>query len=268
MSTSPNTTDFAHIRGVMFDLDGVLYTGNAPIDGSIAAVDKIRQLGLVCRFVTNTSTLSLKSLQAKLRSLGFNIPQEEIISAPQAALQYLKTMGHPVCRLLLAEDVKRDFAGFPQSDTRADVIVVGDIGNAWTYQMLNEIFASLMRGAKLIAIHKNRFWQTERGLQMDIGAFIHGLEYASNTSSLIIGKPAAAFFEIALNDMGLKANEVLMVGDDIDSDIGGAQAVGIAGVLVRTGKFRAPYAEASAVKPLRIIDSVVDLPACLAVVVG
>jgi HAD superfamily hydrolase (TIGR01458 family) len=165
-----------------------------------------------------------------------------------------------VCRLLLADNVKEDFSAFAQSDTKANFIVIGDIGDAWTYQMLNEIFASLMRGAKLIAIHKNRFWQTERGLQMDIGAFVSALEYAGNTTAMIIGKPSADFFDIAIADMHLNANEVLMIGDDIDSDIGGAQSVGIKSVLVRTGKYREDYAATSPVKPNFLINSVKDLP--------
>lgn len=251
------------IKGVLFDLDGVLHTGNTAIAGAVAAVEKIRALGLICRFVTNTSTLSLASLQAKMRYLGFNIPREQLISAPQAAINYLKTQKNPICWLLLADDVKQDFALFKQSETQAKFIIVGDIGNAWSYAMLNEIFNRMMHGAQLIAIHKNHFWQTERGLQMDIGAFVAGLEYASNTEAMIIGKPSADFFHIALADMGLQAHEVLMVGDDIDSDIGGAQAIGMPGALVRTGKYRADYAAGSSVKPFLTIDSIADLPAYL-----
>lgn len=247
------------IKGILFDLDGVLYVGSTPIPGAIEAVRLIRNRGYICRFVTNTSTLSLQSLHQKLTNLGFDIPQHEIISAPQAAINFLKTQADPICRLLLAEDVKQDFAQFKQSNTEAQFIVVGDIGNAWTYAMLNEIFTCLMRGAKLIAIHKNRFWQTEQGLQMDIGAFIQGLEYASSSQAMIIGKPSLNFFNVALADMQLHKDEVLMVGDDIDSDIGGAHSAEIKGVLVRTGKYRQAYAESSNIHPYLIIDSVADL---------
>ncbi len=252
--------DFTSINGVLFDLDGVLYVGNTPVAGAIEAVNRIRNSALICRFITNTSTLSLQSLQKKINALGFDIPQAEIISAPQAALNFLKTQSDPICRFLLADDVKKDFVAFKQSDTEAEYIVVGDIGNAWTYQMLNEVFACLMRGARLIAIHKNRFWQTEHGLQMDIGAFIHGLEYASNSRAMMIGKPSADFFNIALADMQLSAGQALMIGDDIDSDIGGAQLAGIKSALVRTGKYRQAYAEASAIKPDLLLDSVAVLP--------
>jgi HAD superfamily hydrolase (TIGR01458 family) len=251
------------IKGVMFDLDGVLYVGNTPIAGAIEAVNAIKAKEKICRFVTNTSTLSLTSIQKKINALGFNVGQDEIISAPQAALNFLKSQKDPVCRLLLADDVKKDFAMLPQSDTKANFIVVGDIGNAWTYPMLNEVFNCIMNGATLIAIHKNRFWQTETGLQIDIGAFITGLEYASNTKAMLIGKPSADFYGAVLTDMHLKPEEVLMIGDDIDSDIGGAQAAGLKGVLVRTGKYRKSYTEASAIKPDLMLDSIADLPQLL-----
>lgn len=254
---------FSAPQGILFDLDGVLYVSNQVIDGAIEAVARIRSSHIACRFVTNTSTLSLNSLSNKINALGFDIPADEIISAPQAALRYLQKQGDPVCRLLLADDVKQDFAGFKQSDTAAQYIVVGDIGNAWSYPMLNEVFNCLVNGAKLIAIHKNRFWQTEHGLQMDIGGFIEALEYVSGTEAMIIGKPSADFFNAALEDMQLKASEVAMIGDDIDSDVGGAQQSGLKGILVRTGKYRQSYADASPIKPDLVIDSIRDLPELL-----
>jgi HAD superfamily hydrolase (TIGR01458 family) len=250
-------------KGILFDLDGVLYVSSSAIDGAIEAIAKIRATGIPCRFVTNTSTLSLASLHKKINQLGFSIPENEIISAPQATLLYLQQLQDPVCRFLLADDVKNDFAAFRQSNTEAEYIVVGDIGNAWSYGLLNEVFNCLMHGAKLIAIHKNRFWQTEHGLQMDIGGFIDGLEYASGTKAMIIGKPSKDFFQIALDHMGLQANQVAMIGDDIDADVGGAQQAGLKGILVRTGKYRKSYAEQSAITPDLIIDSVAELPDAL-----
>lgn len=258
-------TALSSLKGILFDLDGVLYVGSKPIEGAIEAVARIRASGIPCRFVTNTSTLSLASLQHKINALGFSIPTNEIISAPQATLFYLQRQHDPVCRLLLADNIKKDFAQFRQSDTDVDYVVVGDIGTAWTYPLLNEVFNSLMQGAKLIAIHKNRFWQTEQGLQMDIGAFIDGLEYASGTQATIIGKPSADFFRIALDDMGLQAADVAIIGDDIDADVAGGQRAGLKGILVKTGKYRQAYADASAVKPDLLIDSVADLPAMLGI---
>lgn len=257
------------IRGILFDLDGVLYVGAEVIDGALEAVARIRASGMTCRFVTNTSTLSLDSLQRKINALGFAIDKQEIISAPQAAVLYLRQQQNPVCRLLLADDVKKDFAEFRQpqspqsSNSAADYIIIGDIGDAWSYPLLNGVFQSLLNGAKLIAIHKNRFWQTANGLQMDIGGFVQALEYASGTNALLIGKPSPDFFHMALASMALLPEQVAMLGDDIDTDVGGAQDAGLTGILVKTGKYLQAYAEASNIKPNLVIDSIKDLPGVL-----
>ncbi|MGP1716840.1 MAG: TIGR01458 family HAD-type hydrolase [Methylophilus sp.] len=254
---------FNAIKAVLFDLDGVLYIGNQLIPGALAAVAQLRKAGIAVRFVTNTSTLSLASLQQKLNRLGFNTVPEEIMSAPQATIQYLNKQPNPVCKLLLAEDIKQDFACFDQSETAANYVVIGDIGDQWSYELLNEVFHCLVNGAQLIAIHKNRFWQTETGLQMDIGAFVTGLEYASNTKAMLMGKPSRHFFNIAVDALRLKPSEVMMVGDDIDADVGGAQDAGLHGILVKTGKYRETYTRLSAVDPDAVINSVADLPALL-----
>jgi HAD superfamily hydrolase (TIGR01458 family) len=251
------------IRGILFDLDGVLYVGSTAIEGAIEAINKIRQRGYRCRFITNTSTLSAASLHEKLTGLGFDIAEREIISAPKAALIYLQQFDDPVCHLLLADDVKQDFSHFRQSDRKADFVIVGDIGETWSYQLLNNVFNLLINGAELIAIHKNRFWQTERGLQMDIGGFVTALEYASRKQATIIGKPSPDFFKAALIELELPPEQVAIVGDDIDSDIGGGQRAGLTGILVKTGKYRQDDADNSPVVPGLIIPSIAELPALL-----
>jgi HAD superfamily hydrolase (TIGR01458 family) len=253
------------IRGILFDLDGVLYVGSQPIPGAVEAVDRVRASGRLCRFITNTSTQSLASLQRKLEQLGFTLTAAEILSAPQATLRFLRVAGG-TCHLLLAKDVAADFTGIPLAPLEeAEYLVLGDIGSAWTYELLNRMFNAIMRGARLVAVHKNRFWQTERGLCMDIGGFVAALEYCTGTSALIMGKPSQEFFAVALRDLGLPAHQVAIVGDDIESDVAGGQAVGLTGILVRTGKFRQEYVAKSLARPDYVIDSVADLPRLLGI---
>jgi HAD superfamily hydrolase (TIGR01458 family) len=251
------------IKGILFDLDGVLHIGSRAIEGAVETVARIRDSGLSCRFVTNTSTLSLVSLQRKINALGFSVTTGELISAPQAARLFLQRQPDPICRFLLTDDVKEDFREFRQSDTDANHIVVGDIGDAWSYRLMNEVVHCLISGAKLIAIHKNRFWQTESGLQMDIGGFIEALEYASGVKAMVIGKPSPAFFQIAMDDMELTPAEAVIIGDDIDTDVGGGQQAGLKGILVKTGKYREAYTKASMIRPDLILDSVRDLAVAL-----
>lgn len=251
----------ADIRGILFDLDGVLYVGSTVIDGALETLAMLRRRAIPCRFLTNTSTLAHSALHRKIIQLGFDIPPTEIISAPQAAVRWLRAHGSPPCGLLLSPEVQADFAEFPRVEIEtAEVLVLGDIGDAWSYPLLNRLFNRLMQGATLLAIHRNRFWQTEQGLCMDIGGFVAALEYCSGATPVVTGKPATEFFQIALADLGVSAAQAIVVGDDIDSDIGGAQACGIRGVLVKTGKYRSGYAAASTVQPYALLDSVRDLP--------
>lgn len=249
------------IRGLLIDLDGVLYVGGAPIAGAVETVRNLPPELPRC-YLTNTTTKSSASLQKKLLDMGFAVDAKEILSAPEAARVYLENKGRPVCKLVLNDEVLGDFSDFEQSDTNARAVVIGDIGNAWTYDLLNGVFRLVMNGADLIALHKNKFWQTEAGLQMDIGVFVAGLEYVAGKTAIIMGKPSPDFFSAALLRIGLKAEEVAMIGDDIDTDIGAAQEQGMTGILVRTGKYREAYVRASKFKPHLTLDSIADLRRC------
>lgn len=251
------------VKGVLFDIDGVLYVGREVIPGAIETVALLRQRGLPLRFLTNTTTESHRGLHSRLTSLGFNVSPGEILSAVTAAIVALRRMKNPRCLFVVDDSVRGDFAEFTADEKFPDVVVVGDIGNRWSYDLLNQLFGLVRNGAHLIALHKNRFWQTEKGLQMDIGAFVTGIEYATGKRATIMGKPSPAFFNIALHELALAPHEVAIVGDDIDSDIGGGQEAGLRGILVQTGKYREDYTRESSVKPDLLLPSVADLPRAL-----
>jgi len=247
------------ITGILLDLDGVFYVGNRMIPGADVLISQLAAKSLPFRYVTNTTTQTRVSIADKLQAMGLPIHHHEITSTPSVALTYLRRQGYRSCYLLLADAVKCEFEDFPQVNKDPEVVVIGDIGDAWNYRLLNSVFGMLMSGADLVALHKNKFWQTQEGMMMDIGAFVAGLEYVSGKQATIIGKPSPAFFRLAVEQLDLPVEQVLMVGDDIDSDVGGAQQAGLMAALVKTGKYRQEYAQASAVKPDLIVDSVADL---------
>ena len=250
-------------RGLLCDLDGTLYVGNSLIPGADEAVAYLRAAGLKLRFLTNTTTRSRRSLHAHLKSLGLAVEQDEILSAAYAGVLYLRSIGSPRCRLVLAEDPAADYEEFRKDDADPEAIVVGDIGERWSYDLLNSLFHQVAGGARLVALHKNRYYETPNGLSLDIGAFVAAVEYAAGIEAATIGKPAAAFFDLALDELGLPAEEVIIIGDDIDNDVGAGQANGLTGILVRTGKFRGNFAAVSHVKPMFTVDSVSSLPQLL-----
>jgi len=250
---------FKDIDGLLFDLDGVLYVGDDLIEGAAETVDYLKNKNIPCRFLTNTTTRSLDALFQKTSRLGLNIEREEIFTPPKIAARFLRKRGQPSLLLVLQEGTKQEFVGFPQDDVNPDFIVIGHYSDRWNYDLLNRLFNLIMNGSEILALHKGRYWQTEKGLTLDIGAFITGLEYATGTTATVVGKPSEDFFRIAVEDMGLKPEKTAMVGDDIVSDIGGAQLAGLKGVLVKTGKYRTEIADKSSVSPDLIIDSITAL---------
>ena len=252
------TDALSDIKGILFDINGVLYVDNQPIDGAVEIINKIKDK-FPCRFVTNTTTKSRQTFHQSLVDMGLPISTSEIISAPYAAVLYLRQLNNPSCYLLLSEDVKSDFAEFEQSDTEPDVVVIGDIGDRWNYSMMNKVFKMLNNGAELIALHKGKYWQAEGDLQLDIGAFVAGLEYASGKTATVVGKPSSSFFQLALAELELPCRNVVMVGDDIESDVGGAKKAGLRGILVKTGKYRQELVERSDVEPDLVLSSVTDI---------
>ena len=251
------------IEGFLCDLDGVLYVGDKPIEGAVSTILHLRAKNYPCRFLTNTTTRSLGTLYQKVQALGLPVEKSELVTPPKIAADYLCKMGSPRCLFLMEEDTKQDVAEFPVDEDSPEVIVIGHYGNRWNYDLLNRLFRMIMNGTRLLALHKGRYWQTEQGLTMDIGAFGSALEYVTGVKATIIGKPSKTFFELALEDIGLPAEKVAMIGDDINSDIGGAQEAGLSGILVRTGKYRPELAEQSPVTPDLVIDSIASLQSLL-----
>ena len=249
--------DLSNVKGILFDINGVFHVDNQPFDGAIETIAKAKEK-FPCRFVTNTTTKSRREFHQSLVDMKLPIDESEIISAPYAAVLYLRQLDSPSCHLLLSESATRDFAEFKQSDTNPDVVVIGDIGDRWNYEIMNRVFKMLDRGAELIALHKGKYWQAEGDLQLDIGAFVTGLEYVTGKTATVVGKPSDSFFQLALSELKLPAENVIMVGDDIDSDVGGAQQQGIRGILVKTGKYRQELVEASDVEPDLILQSIAD----------
>jgi len=251
------------IEGLLIDLDGVLYVGDEAIAGARETLGELRGRGIDCRFVTNTTTRTAAEVVDKLERLGFEVAADEVFSAVTATREFLQAKGRPKLHLIVRDSVRPEFEDFPQDDEQPDFVVVGDIGAAWSYPLMNAAFRQLMDGAELVAMHANRFFQTAEGLMLDIGAFVAGLEAVTGKQATVVGKPSCDFFQLGLDSLALAPERVAMVGDDIESDVGGGQRAGLRGVLVRTGKFREEQARESEVEPDAVIDSIADLPGLL-----
>lgn len=253
------------IDGVLLDIDGVLAISWEPLPGAIETVSWLRSNAVPFRLVTNTTTKTRSELAATLRRAGFDIRDQEVITAVVATAAYLRTH-HPGagCFLLSDGDASGDLTDVRLTELDdADVIVIGGAYDGFSYRTVNRIFGRLMEGALLVGMHRNLYWRTSRGLELDAGAYIAGLEEATARKAEICGKPTAAYFDSALAMLGVSRDRALMIGDDVVSDILGAQALGIRGALVKTGKFMPADPARAHVEPAFVLPTIAELPRVL-----
>ncbi len=256
------------MAAVLLDIDGVLHVSGAPVPGAAEAVARLRADGHRLRFVTNNTTRARAALAEDLRGLGVDVDAEEIETTALAAAKLLA--GLRVLPLTL-EAVHPDLARHVELvSERADAVLVGGADETgepertFAWSRLDRAFAELEGGARLVCLHRNRWWQTAEGPKLDSGAVVAGLEYAAGVEAELVGKPSPAYFEAALAALGVPPAGTVMVGDDVEADISAAIRLGLHGVLVRTGKFReATLAEADP-PPDAVLDSVADIPEYLA----
>ena len=224
------------VKGVLLDLDGVLYVGREPLAGAARALARLREAGLPLGFVTNTTRRSRRVIRADLGAMGFAIADAELFTPARAARDWIAARGLAP-HLLIHPGLVEDFDNLPADGK--DAVIVGDAGEGFTYAALNKAFRLLMLGAPLLALAANRYFREADGLSLDAGPFVAALEHASGTRALLFGKPAPAFFHAAVAGLGCASGEAAMIGDDVEADVNGAIAAGLAGILVRTGKYRA-----------------------------
>jgi HAD superfamily hydrolase (TIGR01458 family) len=251
------------LDALLVDLDGVLYVEDEPVEGAKEAVGRLRETGLALRFVTNTTARSHAQTLDKLRRLGFEVEDDELVTPAALARKHCLDAGHTTVALVMNEDVKADFAGLEEREDGPDAVIMGDLGERFGFDILNRAFREVMDGAELIALQKNRFWLTDDGLSLDAGPFVTAIEYGAGTDALVVGKPSEAFFRLVLDGVGADRERSAIVGDDVETDVGGALGAGLSGILVRTGKYRDDALRDSGVEPTAVVDSIADVPGLL-----
>jgi len=248
-------------QAILIDLAGVLHIDDEPIAGAADALADLRASGLPIRFLTNTTRSPRSRIVANLRQMGFEVEAEEILTAVLATRNLVRQRNlHP--HYLVHPDIAEEIGC---SHAEPDAVVLGDAGHHFNFESLNRVFRLLMQGLPFIAMARNRYFMEIDGLTLDMGAFVAGLEYSSGRTAEVVGKPAIPFFHAALDELGIAPEQAVLIGDDLSDDIGGAQAAGIPGILVRTGKFRTTDEDHPLIRPALTLD---DFPAAVARLLG
>jgi HAD superfamily hydrolase (TIGR01458 family) len=253
------------VEGVLLDIDGVLTVSWEPLGGAVETIQWLTTQGIEFRLVTNTSSRTRREIAALLARAGMAVDERHILTAVTSAARYLAdSHGGVGCFVVNEGDLSEDLEGVEIVEaSAAGVALLGGAGPSVGYEDLNAVFRLAMGGLPIVALHRNVRYQTADGPSLDMGAFIVGLEAAAGARVTVVGKPAPAFLAAALTDLGVEARRATMVGDDIHADVLGAQASGISGVLVRTGKFRPSDLEGNEREPDHVLDDIGQLPALL-----
>lgn len=225
------------LKTIIFDLDGVLYRGSTPVEGAIKTVEKLREAGKKIFFLTNAGTLSREGRTQKLRKLGFEAEEKEVYTSSYGVGYYIsKQKRNPSAYCLGEGGLKEQLSSFGiyLTDEKPDFVVVS-LDRGINYPRLTTAFKSILNGSKFIATNLDQAFPTNEGLFPGAGSIVKAVEYATGVQPHIIGKPSTYLLEMIFKECDCAKEEILMIGDRIDSDIHLAKRAGIKSALVLSG---------------------------------
>lgn len=233
---------------ILIDIDGVLKLGGKLLPGAKEFLNFLSEENYPVCIITNT-TLTTAEDQKKFfeeENVDLKFP---ILTASDTAHLYVKK-NYKRAAVYCIDNVKKIFNDVLNMEY-PEVVVIGDLRKGWNYEILTDIFRKVRAGADLIAIQKNRYWNTpQEGYLLDVGPFVTAIEYATEKEATVIGKPSKIYFDTALQMIGSSIGKpFIMIGDDIETDIGAAQNYGGTGILMYTGKTKYPLPEDYPIKP-------------------
>ena len=248
------------IDGCLLDIDGTILQDDVPIDGAIETLSSLRRAGIPFRFLTNTTRRPRAEVISRLSSAGFDAQTRDCLTAPAVTAAWLRERGAQKLMLLVDPATQGEFSAFDLDSQSPDFVVVADLGDRWTFELLDRAFRALMAGAELVAMQRNRYWRHLGQLSLDAGPFVAALEYATDRPAHLVGKPSPELFRTVARDLGIAVNRIAMVGDDLEADIRGARSAGLVAVAVRTGKYRPEAEEVTQQSADAVLGSIADLP--------
>jgi Predicted sugar phosphatases of the HAD superfamily len=248
--------------GFAIDMDGTIYKGNDLIPGAVEFIRFLKTSNIPFLFLTNNSSNTKQYYVAKLRRMGFDVSENDILTSAVATAQYIKNDRKGKKAFLLATpDVTAELSsmGVDISDSDPDMVLL-TFDRTITFDKINKAYHFIVKGAELIATHPDDLCPTEEAYDVDIGPFIRLFESLTGKKALVIGKPNKLMLKMAASKMDIDEDEVIMVGDRLYTDMRMAHDAGTRSIMVLTGEARAENLEGSGIKPTHVIQSVGDIP--------
>ncbi len=241
-ASSPAMERLGNARAWIFDMDGVLYRGNAPLPGAIDLFATLQLRSIPFRLATNNSTMTPAQYVQKLAKMDLDVPEQWIVTSGVATRDYLLSRFpsgsaiHVVGESALFEQLFQDDRLVQANGTdRQAAAVVAGLDRQFTYQKLSEAHEQIQRGAAFIATNSDVTLPTERGLEPGCGALIAAIQASTGVAPAVVGKPETLMFDTICRQLNVLPSEVVSVGDRLDTDIVAGSRAGTLALLVLTG---------------------------------
>ena len=236
------TDRFPELKGLILDMDGVLWKDSKPI-GDLPYIFKgISDLGLKVVFATNNATKSIEEYQQKLASFGVQVEPEQIITSAIAAAKYLQqhyssgSWVYVVGSASLKDMIhKHSFQVCDDAGRNSAQVVLVAMDTSLTYEKIRNAATQIRQGADFIATNMDATFPTQQGLLPGAGACVAAIATAAEKQPLLIGKPQTLMYELAFQTLDFAPHEVMAIGDRLETDIAGAQKAGCLAGLVLSG---------------------------------
>jgi len=247
------------IKGILSDIDGTLYFKGAPVPGTIETVEILREKGIKLLFFTNTDSKTPINVYKSLIEYGFKVKVEEVFTPIIALKEFLTDKTDAKLFLVTTEEVKEEFREFHhvEGSEVPDYVIIGDFRDNWDVNRLNEAFKYVIKHkALLLGTQGNKYYLDINGEPViDTGSLVQMIASAANVKPMIFGKPSKEYFFQALKKLNLSSEDAIVVGDDIETDILGAQNANLRGILVKTGKGQFFNPSVGNIIPYKVINS-------------
>ena len=251
------------VKGLLIDLEGVLYSDHNLIPGSIEVIKELKKNSLKLRFLTNTTTAPRKIIFNKLNDFGFDIEEKEIFTPIIATKNYLRDNRVKRIALITNIEIIEEFNDYEITQKNPEAVIMGDIYKNFKWDILDRIFKLVyIQNSALIALHQNKYSMRDGEVSLDLGPFVKAIEYSSGKKSILMGKPEKNFFNLAVKDLNINNENILMIGDDISSDIEGSINANLKAIQVKTGKFQEKDLKYPT-QPNYRLNSITELPKLL-----
>jgi NagD protein len=250
--------------GYIFDLDGTVYLGDALLPTAGETLSTLRARGARTIFLSNNPTHPREDYALKLNRLGVPTPVEDILTSILVMVDFLKRR-MPGARLFvvgeepLCAELRR--AGFELTDQAQNVdAVIASFDRTFVYHKLQVAFDAIRAGARFFATNPDRYCPVPGGGEPDCASIIAAIEACTDTRvEAVVGKPSKYMIEAALNLMGLPAEDCLMTGDRLETDVYMGHAAGMSTALMMTGTTSESALAVSSIQPTYVLHKLGDL---------